>query len=202
MNTEKMKRAFSYLKEEALKLSLFLVLLYFLVFAILRDPSQGQAVPSPIAHKEATLASPISEEGVVEIPSLGITVPLLVVNSEDPQDFVEPLKKGVTLFPSAMPGQKGTAVILGHSAPPGWPRINYDWAFSDIQKLKQGDKVAITFENKEYVYSVTETIFLQKGQEIPAEYLSADDGHIILVSCWPPGIDNKRIGVYATIDKI
>ncbi len=197
MNTEKMRRAFAYLKEEALKLSLFLVLLYGLVFAILRDPSQGQTVPPSVAYKEAALVSPASEEGRVEIPSLGIAVPLLIVNSKDPQDFTEPLKKGVALFPSALPGQQGTAVILGHSAPFGWPRINYDWAFSDIKKLKQGDKIVITFWNTEYVYSVKETIFLQKGQEIPMEYLSADDNRILLVSCWPPGIDNKRIGVLA-----
>ncbi|MDP2637277.1 MAG: sortase [bacterium] len=133
----------------------------------------------------------------IEIPSLGVAAPLLSVDSTDPKDFKEPLTKGVTLYPSANPGSQGSAIILGHSAPSWWPSINYDWVFSEINTLEQGDEIIIDFQGKRHVFKTQGVIFLDKGEEIPSWALASKTPTILLVSCWPPGINNKRIVVQA-----
>ncbi|MDO8470776.1 MAG: sortase [bacterium] len=199
MHTKNLGRLIPYLKQEAFKLSIFLVSIYGFTFVILQPPSQAPVPPSPVAIPTISVSL---QSGSIRIPGLDLTAPLMLVESTIANDFIEPLQKGVALFPSALPGHDGTAIILGHSAPLGWPHINYDWVFSDLQKLKQGDKIMVTFENTEHTYTVDETAILQRGQEIPATYLAKNTSRILLISCWPPGIDNKRIGVVATIDKI
>lgn len=133
------------------------------------------------------------------IPKISVEAPLILVNSTDPKDFRMPLKKGVTHFPSALPGQEGTAIILGHSAPPGWPNINYDGVFSRVQELEEGDEIFVFFNYKEYKYRVSEKVFLKKGQDIPEAKESQSRSRLVLVSCWPPGIDNKRIVVFSEL---
>ena len=204
MNTDRFSHAVSYIREEILKLSLFLVLLYGFVFGILQPPNQNPIPASSIVipaegADEGSIVSASLQPNLIHIPILDVSAPLSLVESTATEDFIQPLQKGTALFPSALPGQDGTAIILGHSAPLGWPRINYDWVFSDLQKLSQGDKIMVTFKNTDYTYSVQETTILQRGQEIPAKYLSEDASHLFLISCWPPGIDNKRIGVYAEL---
>lgn len=201
MDKARIRHAISYMREEILKISLFLVLLYGFVFGILRQPSEV-IYPAPVASpsEEIAVVSAQSEGNSVSIPSLGISAPLLIVDSKNTKDFRKPLKKGTALFPSSLPGQKGTAIILGHSAPLGWPKTNYDWVFSNLRDMNPGEKIRITFNTIEHSYTVAETVILQRGQEIPAQYLSEKTSSVILISCWPPGIDNKRIGVYAIID--
>lgn len=133
----------------------------------------------------------------IEIPKLGIVAPLIRVESTNPDDFREPLTKGVAWYPSANPGQNGSAIILGHSAPPGWPKINYDWVFSKITNLEQGDKIYIYFNNKKYEYEAKRSLFLKRGEEIPAWELTNEKPALLLVSCWPPGINNKRVIIRA-----
>jgi len=104
----------------------------------------------------------------------------------------------VVLFPgSALPGQKGQTIIEGHSAPPGWPKIKYDWVFSRLNELEKGDEVILNFNHKKLNYYVTQKIFLNSGEEIAPKDLTNSENMLILISCWPPGKDIKRIAVMA-----
>ncbi len=130
----------------------------------------------------------------ISIPKLKVTAPLIKVNGTSNADFILPLKKGVALYPLSEPGQQGRTVILGHSAPAGWPKINYDWVFSDLGHLIQGDEIKITYQGKEYIYTVKNKIILKKGQELPDSKSSEE---LILITCWPPGIDHRRLIILA-----
>ena len=108
------------------------------------------------------------------------------------------LNAGVVYYPgSVYPGQIGQIVILGHSAPAGWPKIKHDWVFSDLNNLSAGDIILIDLNNKQYKYIVKQKTIIGKGADIP-EY-GFTKNVLTLVSCWPPGKDYQRIAVQAEL---
>ncbi|MCX6764461.1 MAG: sortase [Candidatus Nealsonbacteria bacterium] len=138
--------------------------------------------------------------GNLEIPRFGVLVPLIFIDSENEKELYGALEKGTVHFTdSALPGQIGQTIILGHSSPANWPKINYDWAFSKINELNEGDEVILYVENQKYVYSVKRKFFLDRGEQIPEDDLTKKENVLILVSCWPPGKDVKRIAVEAEL---
>ncbi|MFH1036499.1 MAG: sortase [Patescibacteria group bacterium] len=145
----------------------------------------------------STTADAIEKGDSIEIPAIGITAPFIVDKKLNDVTIYGALDTGVVLYPtSVLPGQKGQTVILGHSAPANWPKIKYDWVFSKISELKAGDKITVNYDGKEFDYSVTRTIFLNKGDAIPQSD-SNSSNVLVLVSCWPPGTDSRRIAVEA-----
>jgi len=137
------------------------------------------------------------KENSIEIPKIEVLAPLRVV--ENIEDVHKTLDIGVVHYPdSVLPGEKGQTIILGHSAPPNWPDIKYDNVFSLINELEKGDEVFIYFDHKEYIYSVETKIFLEIGQDIPND-LTKSNNMLVLVSCWPPGKNIKRIAVEASL---
>jgi len=135
------------------------------------------------------------EKNFIEIPRLGISAPLILVEKEN--EVQKALDRGVVLFPnSALPGKEGQTIILGHSAPLGWPKIKYDWIFSDLGQLSKGDEIFVYFKNKKFTYLVKNKFFLDRGEELPQD-LTSSKNMIVLISCWPPGKDFKRIAVLA-----
>lgn len=136
----------------------------------------------------------------IEIPKFELVAPLLISETTIDNDLQELLKKGVVFYPdSVLPGKEGVTVILGHSAPSGWSKINYDWVFTRLNELRSGDEIFIYLNNRKYHYLVIEKLFLKKGDEIPESDISGAASILTLLSCWPPGIDYKRIAVQAEL---
>lgn len=191
-----------FLKEELKKVLKIFFLLYIFLFLVIETKAIIEKIDfSPKNKVSSSIQNPkkeniINKPNTISIPKINIEAPIIFVNSTQPKDFLKPLKEGVTHYPSALPGESGRTIILGHSAPSGWPKINYDWVFSNLNKLERGDEVFIFFNNQKYRYLVKEKIFLRKGQDLPSQN---SDSELILISCWPPGIDNKRIGVLAEL---
>jgi len=147
------------------------------------------------------LAFEISDkENSLEIQKIGVSAPLIVSDSSKNDDLQKLLKNGVVLYPgSVLPGEEGQTIILGHSAPSNWPRENYDWVFSRLNELEKGDEIFVYFNHRRYPYKVAKKFFLNKGEEIPNQNLETKKSILILLSCWPPGINQKRIAVQAEI---
>ncbi|MDP2820676.1 MAG: sortase [bacterium] len=137
-------------------------------------------------------------QNILEIPNLEISAPIVFLDEKNSDLVYKSLDFGVVHFPdSKFPGQTGQTIILGHSAPIGWPKIKYDWIFSRINELEQGDKIFIHYNSKKFSYSVNRKIFLERGEEIPENGLTKNKNVLILISCWPPGKDLKRIAIEA-----
>jgi len=158
-------------------------------------------VEKNIGNKETKPAlksfEPSDKENSIEIPKLGISAPLVVQENATKADFLKLLNQGVVYFPSSvLPGEPGQTIILGHSAPTGWPKIRYDWVFSKISELTQGDEIFVYFNHKKYIYHVTGQVFLERGEEL-SHPLTNSENMLILISCWPPGKDLRRIAVEA-----
>jgi len=141
-----------------------------------------------------------SKTNMLEVPSIGISVPVILPQNPNIKAVTKDLDNGVVYYPgSVLPGQIGQIVVLGHSAPPNWPKIKYDWVFSDLNDLKYGDQIRLYFDYKEYIYYVREKKILAKGQKIIPTPLVNNGNVIVLVSCWPPGKNLQRIAVQAEL---
>lgn len=148
--------------------------------------------PSYVTDREVRVAA-----ASIVIPKIKVEAPIVFVESTNPQDFLEPLKHGVAHFPSALPGEDGVSIILGHSSPFGWLGGEYDGVFSNLNALELNDHIVITMNGIPSSYRVSEKVFLNRGQDIPLEFQQNDGQGILLISCWPPGINNKRIMIQA-----
>lgn len=175
--------------------------------------SQGDLIatkPSVSAQDRAGQSIPIATKGVktnytdkqntLEIPKISISVPIVFATSTDPNVLHGQLDSGVVYYPgSVYPGQAGQIIILGHSAPPGWPTIKHDWVFTDLDKLSSGDTILIDLNNKQYTYIVKQKTIIKRGEEVPTDNSSANSNVLTLISCWPPGKDYQRIAVEADL---
>ena len=142
----------------------------------------------------------ITKPSYVRMPSIGVNAPISFTQSSSQQVFNNFLNYGTLHYPdSALPGEVGTAIILGHSAPPNWPKIKYDSVFNDLEDLKPGDEILIDFQGESYKYLVKDTFFVKRGQDL-SKYLTFNKSMLLLVSCWPPGHNLQRIVVEAELD--
>ncbi|MDP2741763.1 MAG: sortase [bacterium] len=140
------------------------------------------------------------KENSLEIPAIGISAPIIFSKTTDKNLIAKDLDKGTVYYPgSVLPGQKGEIMILGHSAPPNWPKIKHDWVFSKINDLKAGDEIIINLENKQYIYIVKEKAIVKRGEEVTFASSAENFSSLILVSCWPPGKDIQRIAVRSSL---
>lgn len=161
--------------------------------------TQEYAVDNETNKVQATeKTADVVEGNSIEIPKIGITAPLVFINSVE--EAHSALDRGVVHYPtSVLPGANGQTIILGHSAPEGWPKIKYDWVFSHLNNLVEGDEFSIYYQGKKLTYSVVKKVFLERGEEIPENGLTKENNVVILISCWPPGKDLRRIAVEATL---
>ena len=136
-------------------------------------------------------------ENSLEIPKIEISAPLVFAGSENGKDISANLDKGAVHYPdSVLPGEAGQTIILGHSAPAGWPKIKYQWVFTRLNELSEGDEIFVYFNHRKYAYYVRGKFYLDRGEELP-EDLTNSENALVLISCWPPGKDLKRIAVVA-----
>ena len=199
------------LKKEIGKFLGFFLVLYLIVFVVLNIT--GWLIrPKKIEHSLDNSSLPIAQGDELEcifsektdsvlIPKINIEAPLVFPESQDEKVLSKALDSGVVYYPlSSLPWQEGQIVLLGHSAPAGWPKIKYDWVFSDLNELELDDEIYLFFENCQYLYKVIGKSFLEKGEELPENL--PDSQSLLLISCWPPGKDIRRIAIHASIDKI
>ncbi len=148
----------------------------------------------------------IKKENLIEIPKIKISAPIIVGQMEktslDYQKLEEKLKQGVLLYPGSKIGEKEGAVILGHSAPPGYPVKDYEDIFSNLNQLERGDRVFVYFQQIKYIYEVFEKkIFLPKDEENVLKIKDEKDSVLILLTCWPPGQTRQRLAVLTKLLK-
>lgn len=171
---------------------------------IAKENGQPRA-DTPAGIETGQTAAPDQDSETVQgdklaIPSLGTELPLVIAKTADAAKIHDLLDFGVVLYPgSAAFGSSGQTVVLGHSAPANWPKIRYERAFSRINELKKGDEVIVSYLGKTYNYRVVRAQIIEKGNGFSGEALAGNS--LVLVTCWPPGHDQKRIAVEASLER-
>lgn len=160
-------------------------------------PNHSQSASQTIKNVKTNYTD---KQNTLEIPKISISVPIVFATSTSEDAMLKGLDLGVVYYPgSVYPGQIGQIVILGHSAPPGWPIIKHDWVFTDLEKLSPGDTVSIDLNNKQYTYVVRQKTIIKRGADVPADGSALSNNVLTLISCWPPGKDYQRIAVEAEL---
>ena|GEM_PF-1883980 len=131
------------------------------------------------------------------IPKLNIKTPVIISQTADSKSLLTLLNSGVIIYPgSAMPGNTGSTVIIGHSSS-NISSSKYGKVFAGLNKLVGGDQVFVHYNNKDYIYAI---VSKNTGsvKELSALGLNND---LILGTCWPIGTDKERIIVAADLIK-
>lgn len=135
---------------------------------------------------------------ILTIPKINITAPIITAETYDEEVINGLLDFGVVLYPGSVPfGESGQTVILGHSAPAGWPKIKYEWVFSKINELEKGDMVVATYDSITRYYKVAGSQIVNPKDGVPAP--TVEGNSLMIISCWPPGKSVKRIAVEAEL---
>ncbi len=131
-----------------------------------------------------------------------ISIPKLKIDSASVAIGGEDLSKSLIHYPgTALPGQKGNAVIFGHSILPIFfdPK-DYLSIFSTLPNLNKGDEINVNFDGISYKYRVESML-----EVLPTDLQVLDqdksDSFLTLVTCVPPGDPRKprRLVVRARI---
>jgi len=143
------------------------------------------------------------KQDYLDIPKISLSATIVPQKNNSVREAKNLLKKGTLLyFDSARPGEKGKTIILGHSAPPGWPDINYENVFSKLNDLENGDRILIHYQGREYAYYVfAKKIFFPKEEKKALNVSDSDKSVLVLITCWPPGKNYKRLAVFARLSR-
>ncbi len=133
---------------------------------------------------------------LVEIPKISVSAPLLL--NVAPDLIVDQLRVGVTHYEAtALPGEIGNSVIVGHSSDLPWSDGQYKTVFALLDKLVLGDKVVVYYKKQRLVYSVT------SSKVVAPTDLSvlrrSTTPQITLLTCYPVGTTRNRLIVTAEL---
>lgn len=105
------------------------------------------------------------------------------------------LKAGPCLYDiSDLPGEGDRNVLIAAH------REGYSAWFYNIDKLKNGDKIALQFNGKKYIYEYENTIIVDKADWSVTE--KKGYSVLTLTSCHPKGSNAQRIVVFARLVEI
>lgn len=103
---------------------------------------------------------------------------------------------------TAIPPEKGNAVIFGHSSLPQlYKKSDYKTIFANLYKLLPGDRIKITVGKKTYKYKIENITIVDPNNTSVLEQ-SYDDSFLTLVTCTPPGTTWKRLVIKSRMEKI
>lgn len=149
---------------------------------------------APNGQKLADFLREHVENNHLNIPIINVNAPVTWNSPEE--RILEDLKNGVAHYDgTALPGENGNVFISGHSSNYWWNKGLYNQVFALLDKVKQGDRIYLNYNNQPYVYTV-EKIEVVKPDNI--EVLNPTDHSVItLMTCTPVGTTLNRLIVQA-----
>lgn len=141
--------------------------------------------------------------GNPKIQSYTISIPKLKLQNAVVSTINTDLTKNLVNYDgTAIPPDKGNAVIFGHSTLPQlFDEKNYKTIFSTLYKLQVGDEIMIFIGNVTYKYKIENIIVVDPENTTVLEQ-DYDDSFLTLITCTPPGTIWKRLIVKARLEKI
>ncbi|HSX42052.1 MAG TPA: sortase [Candidatus Saccharimonadales bacterium] len=161
-------------------------------YAVEAKPIQKIAIAPPPAP-----AAPLPDYAPeVDIPKINVSAPLLVNVSV--ADMLSQLTSGVVQYlDTALPGQTGNMVLVGHSSNFPWIHSQYNTVFALVDKLSAGDQIIVPFHAQKYVYEVTSSKIV-KPTDL-AVLNKTDTPTLTLLTCYPVGTTRSRYIVLAKL---
>lgn len=132
----------------------------------------------------------------ISLPKLGLND--ILVSTKD-NDLTKHL---VNYQGTAIPPDKGNAVIFGHSTLPQlFNPKDYKTIFANAYKLSVGDEILIKEDKVTYKYKVFQVIVVEPEDTSVLEQ-NYNESILTLITCTPPGTVWKRLIIKAGLEKI
>ena len=152
----------------------------------------------------ANLDIDMSKPGRLEVPAVGINVPLIW--STDPKNFDNDLKNGVIHYPgTALPGQIGTSYISGHSSNYVWVKGSYNRIFAKLNDVPNDSSFKITVVQKNGKDAVLHYVVTGRKEFQPndiAQFTNVGKSVVALSTCWPVNTTQKRLLLYGELTQV
>ena len=139
----------------------------------------------------------------VKVDKYFLSIPKLKIENAEVSTKDYDLEKHlVQYFGTSIPGEKGTAVIFGHSTLPYlFNPKNYKTIFATLHTIEVGDEIYVKVKDISYKYKIF-SITIASPDDTNILSQSFDYSYITLVTCTPPGTIWKRLIVRAGLDSI
>ncbi len=138
-----------------------------------------------------------------KIASYALSIPKLGIKDADVSTVNSDLSKQLVNYGgTAIPPEKGNAVIFGHSTLPQlFNQKDYKTIFATLYKLTVGDVIQIKIVGVEYYYKIFSITIVDPSDTSVFEQ-NFSDSFLSLVTCTPPGTTWKRLIIKAKLEKI
>jgi sortase A len=159
--------------------------------APLIQPSRNVSNTPIIASSEASGPNP-----EVIIPKINVEIPVVYDISTIDEATVETgLERGVVHYAdTAVPGEDGNVVIVGHSSNNIFNPGKYKFAFVLLSRLEDGDLFYLQKGGKRYTYEVYEKKIV-KPTDVGVLATKDKQATATLITCDPPGTSINRLVV-------
>ncbi len=141
-------------------------------------------------------ASTVGPAPEVIIPKINVEIPVVYdVNTIDESAINSALENGVVHYAdTALPGQNGNLVIVGHSSNNIFNKGKYKFAFVLLSRLETGDTFYLQKDGKRYTYQVYKKEIVDPTN---VSVLGTADkpATATLITCDPPGTSLNRLVV-------
>lgn len=182
-------------------------ILGFLVFASVLALLNAEWITAQAQYR---FVKPVSQSNLVipttapspdavnlQIPSLSVNAPVVYDETSYNESKIQlALRRGVVHYgTTALPGQAGNIVILGHSSGQLWAPGDYKFVFTHLDKVKDNDRIIIDYKGTRYIYRVI-------GREIvePTDLSVTQPSRepkLTLITCTPVGTNKNRLVITA-----
>ncbi len=133
----------------------------------------------------------------IEIPKIKLVSPIIKgVDATNEKEYRKALTMGIAQAKgSALPGDKGTIFLFGHSTDYPWNLTRYNTIFLRLDELKKNDLILIEKDGKKYKYYVTDKKVVWPNE---VKYIKENKDQLILQTCTPIGTAFQRLLVFAS----
>lgn len=146
--------------------------------------------------KYAKSGNPKTQNYTISIPKLKIQ------NASVSTVDIDLTKHLVNYGGTAIPPERGNAVIFGHSTLPQlFDSKSYKTIFTYLFKLSPGDEIIVNIRNVTYKYRIENVTVVDPDNTTVLEQ-NYNDSYLTLVTCTPPGTIWKRLVLRAKIEDI
>ena len=144
----------------------------------------------------ADSSGPISAEPKIIIPKINVEIPVVYNQpSVEEKAIQSSLENGVVHYAdTALPGDNGNAVIVGHSSNNIFNKGKYKFAFVLLSRLEVDDTFTLQKDGKRYTYKVYDRRIV-KPTETGVLGLQTKAATVTLITCDPPGTSINRLVV-------
>lgn len=143
-----------------------------------------------------------STSATPNITSYAISIPKINIHNAYVSTVDTDLGKHLVHYTgTAIPPERGNAVIFGHSTLPSLfnPR-DYKTIFANAHLLKVNDTIEVALNNKTYTYKIF-SITIVEPEDMSVLTQEYDDSYLTIFTCTPPGTIWKRLVVKSRLVK-